>query len=195
MALQGIPSIIGAGIRSSAPAFNAGFDFRATAGYVTDVAPNTYVLASDTYPTSRGGFTFGWESTTGLDSRDRSTGVDSRLAGINFKPNSDTVTDTFRVDLPLAGTYNIRLALGDGTTSAQTNYVVVKDTSTALITFAPIATGGNFADAAGNLWSPANWPANNVAVSEAFATTILRIVIGGTVDSLSSCIAYLAVYS
>lgn len=194
MPLQGIPSIIGAGIRSTSFApFSAGFDFRATSGYVTDVAPNTYCLAADTYPTSRGGFTFGWDGTVGIDGRDRNAGVDVRLAGIVFGLNTATIF-TWRLDLPAPGTYQITLALGDGNANPQKNYFGLQDTFTSLLSFSPVSTtGSTWADATGTLLNAAAWPGSNTPVSKVFATSILRITLSGTVDTDSSCIAYLGV--
>src|SRR5581483_4227258 len=57
-----------------------GFDFRATSTYVTDPPTSTYVLAGTSYPTSRNGATFGWANTALVQSRDRNTMVDPRLA-------------------------------------------------------------------------------------------------------------------
>src|SRR5678816_4027126 len=111
---------------SFAPAagVDMGFNFRATSGFVTDGAEQTYVLTADTYPTTRGGFTFGWvilnDSPTAVD---RDSGIDVRLAGINYLPGYGGVgilsQSYFRVDLPTTGSYTIHLALGD--TFSKTN--------------------------------------------------------------------------
>jgi len=180
---------------SGGAAFNEGFNFRATSGFVTDGTDDTFVLTSDTYPTTRAGVTFGWETTSGLDSRDRSSGVDARLAGMHFKANDNTSTITFRVDLPSTGDYSIRLAIGDATGgNSQVNYVTAKDNSTAFITLSPISTDGDhYGDAAGNLPLEGDWAATNVAVTRTFASTIMRVTLGGTVDSASSTIAHLKV--
>lgn len=172
-----------------------GFDFRNTQAFVTDPSYATYVIG-DTYPTTRTvngvSVTFGWETFTGGAGRDRSNTVDSRLAGINFTANT-IATITFRVDLPASGAWNIGLALGDAAAgNAQTNYVVVEDGTTPLITFSPLSTSTTvFGDAAGNTWTPAAWPGSNVTVSKTFASTICRVVLGGTVAINSSCIAHL----
>src|SRR3990167_6684343 len=89
-------------------AWDKGFDFRNTSAYVTDPADHTYVLHTETYPTTRNGVTFGWSAGT-IDSRDRDSGIDARLAGINF----GAATGTFRVDLPATGDYDVRIASGD----------------------------------------------------------------------------------
>ncbi len=90
-------------------AWDKGFDFRATAGFVTDPADCTYVLISDTSPTTRNGATFVWTNTGGLDSRDRTTSGDTRLSGINFA----TANATWTLTLPGAGVYDIWMACGD----------------------------------------------------------------------------------
>jgi hypothetical protein len=192
--LQGVPSLFG-GQRVAAgfTPFSKGWDFRATSGFVTDIAPNTYDVG-DLYPTTRNGVTFGWGGAAGIDARNRNASADPRLAGIVFRSNDGNV-NTWQLDLPSAGTYNINLALGDAEGgNPQNNYFQLLDNTTSKILFNPVATGVNtFADAAGNLWTSANWPANNVAASVVFATTTLIFKNGGTVDTASSCIAHLLV--
>src|SRR5690349_3422013 len=112
MPLQGIPGIMGAGGGVAATAFSAGLNCRATSGFVTDAAPDTYCLATDAYPVTRGGITFGYDSLTNIDARDRNSGVDPQLAGLNFIVNSGASV-TLRLDLPSTGNYSIRLAMGD----------------------------------------------------------------------------------
>ena len=87
-----------------------GFDFRNTKNFVTDPSGSTYVLPGTVYPTTVNGVTFGWtkNSTTG---RGRNASLDPRLAGVNFANNGSPAT--FYVDLPLPGTYDLSLALGD----------------------------------------------------------------------------------
>ncbi len=139
--------------------------------------------------------TFGWETfEANLDSRDRNAGGDPRIAGITFIGNGITVQPVFRVDLPASGQWQIGLAMGDAAGgNPQTNYVIVKDSTTALITFAPLSTSGSqVGDAAGNLWSTAAWPGSNVMVTKTFASTIFRLVLGPSVgDANSSCIQHI----
>src|SRR5271165_2886814 len=92
-------------------AWQQGFDFRNTKGFVTDPSGDTYVLPSTLYPTSFNGTTYGWVKTTPVQGRDRNASLDPRLAGINFVTNGSP--GTFYVDLPSAGTYNLSLAMGD----------------------------------------------------------------------------------
>lgn len=107
---------------------DAGFNFRATSGYVTDGTNETYVLATDSYPTTRGGFTFGYVGTPG-ESRDRDSGVDRRLAGIHQADNA-TAQYTFRVDLTSAGSYNVSIANGDTGTGQAQQLFIIKDAAT-----------------------------------------------------------------
>jgi len=88
-----------------------GFNFRGTAGHVTDGAGDVYVVPGDYYPTTRAGVTFGvFRAETAY--ANRSTTSDPRLAGIMY--NVYGSGDHFRVDLPAPGTYHFRLAMGDG---------------------------------------------------------------------------------
>lgn len=87
-----------------------GFNFRATSGYVTDPANTTYSIG-DTYPQTRNGITFGWTgSPAAPTTRNRSTTVNAKVAGINFAAAASPLT--FRIDLPAAGSYDIGCALG-----------------------------------------------------------------------------------
>jgi hypothetical protein len=93
--------------------WDKGFNFRQTSGFVTDGANETYVLSGDSYPATRNGVTFGWEDAPSGD-RDRNSGIDRRLAGMNFVSSAAGASAyRFRVDLPAAGDYAVRLAIGD----------------------------------------------------------------------------------
>ena len=158
---------------------NMGFNFRATSGYVTDGANQVYVLPADTYPTTRGGFTFGWvvDGNT-VFSADRDNAGDVRLAGINYISGIIGGTPTyFRVDIA-PGTYNIYLAVGD-TVAQTTMFVEVKDTTTSKFTIGNFNTAINhYVDANGTDHTRANWPANNTSRSVAFATNQFRLYPG-----------------
>ena len=78
-----------------------GFDFRNSAGYLTDPPGDTYVLATTAYPTKGSGVTYGWVKTSLVNARDRNAKLDPRLAGINYATNGAPAT--FYVDLPSAG--------------------------------------------------------------------------------------------
>ena len=155
-----------------------GFDFRATAGYVTDPANTTHVLATMAYPTTVGGVTFGWANTALIASRDRSTTVDPRLAGINYARNGSP--GKFYVTLPSAGSYNLSLAMGDEGYSqcwvlCQVQFL---DGSTVLGTVTGNPLIANFEDAKGNTWTAAAWPGSNLALPVTLAGTQLTVVVG-----------------
>jgi hypothetical protein len=181
---------------TSAQGFQQGFDFRSTASFVTDPPGDTYVLAGTAYPTKVNGVTFGWVNTSLVQSRNRSTSVDPRLAGINFATNGSPAT--FYVDVPASGTYNLALALGDAGwqecwVGCQVQFL---DGSTVLAT---VTTGsmnlGFFDDAQGNVWSAAAWPTNNVSQQVTLTGTRLTVVVGTNIASGDyTPIAFLGVY-
>lgn len=173
-----------------------GFNFRATAGYVTDGGGETYCLGEpEAYPTTRSGSTFGWSGLVSGDAEvNRNAGNDRRLAGINYKANDGTQA-TFRLDLPAPGTYRIRLALGD-TVLQGDQYVQIRDGGSAVLTINDTTgtAAGTWDDATGTAYNNANWPGSNTSVNVAFTGTILNMVIGTpTAQSDSSTIAHLFV--
>lgn len=135
-----------------------------------------------TYPiTTTQGNTVGWEgSSTDNVARDRSTTDDKRICGLQSPTNADT---PFRFDLPSAGSYNIGFGAGDASYIASV-HTTIKDSSTVLGTLANGSTGAanSFFDAAGNIWTAANWPANNVLVPFTFSTTIARFQVSINTD-------------
>lgn len=159
-----------------------GFNFRATSGYVTDSAGETYVIGA-VYPETRNGITFGWNTDISGECRDRATGIDVRLAGINRQTNDGT-QKTFRIDLPAAGDYDIRLALGDGGGFDQAYvYLQVLDNATPVATIDDtdgLTAGGgvNFDDATGAGMTTAAWPGSNTKITKTFSSTTLNIKIG-----------------
>jgi uncharacterized membrane protein len=161
-----------------------GFDFRATAGYVNDPPTSTYVLATTAYPTTVNGVTFGWANTALVASRDRSTMVDPRLAGINYASNASPAT--FYVDLPSAGSYNLLLAMGDdGYTQCWTKcQIQFLDGNTLLGTVSGGQEGlGYFYDATGKNWSATAWPGSNVALPVTLSGTRLTVVVGSNLNT------------
>ena len=157
-------------------AFDIAFDFRATSGFVTDPSYATYCIG-EAYPTTRtiNGYsvTFGWESGTGLLTRDGSAALDPRLAGINFGGTGSV----FRVDLPDKGDVLVGLAVGDPRNNPNTTTITVSDTVTNLISFTAIQTVNTVADATNTLWGVAAWPGSNISVTKTFTTTICRVSI------------------
>jgi len=156
-----------------------GFNFRGTSGYVTDGLNETYVLGlADTYPTLRGGVTFGWVTLGAGGVADRNNALDRRLAGVNF--GSGAPTSDFRVDLPASGAYVIHLGLGDAGGGSGGNHftVVVKDDTTPVLTLTSILLVSNQTfDATGTSYPFATWAANEVGVTKTFASTICHLTI------------------
>lgn len=147
-----------------------GINFRATAGFVTDGAGETY-CTGDAYPVTRGGWTFGWED-AGVQTRDRNSTVDPRLAGMNFQATSGK---RFRIDLPAAGSYNVRVAAGDASSNNASAFDI-KDNATVLFSTTGTILGGHFKDATNVDRTTAAWPGSNVAQTVSFASTIFRLV-------------------
>lgn len=172
-----------------------GINFRATSGYVADSAGETYCIG-DIYPTTRGGITFGWESDPAGRTRDRNSGNDRRLAGINFWPNNNSpANNVFRVDLPAAGTYPVKLAVGDASSAQALQYYKIQDGSTVLTTVDDTSgTASNgFDDATGTEYTAANWPGSNTAYSAVMTGTALKILIGENKLTGSTTLAHLFV--
>lgn len=160
--------------------FVEGLNFRSTAGYVTDGTDETYVLDTDTYPTTRAGVTFGWESGSPFD-LDRDSGNDRRLAGCHAC--FSTAPETFRVDLPNTGTYDIYLACGDAASDQAAQDWKVKDSTTQLFTITANPGSNEFVDATNTVRTAAAWPGSNVANQQTFASTIFRIETNSLVGS------------
>lgn len=161
--------------------FDFGFDFRQSAGFVTDPANCTYVLAlgSDLYPQTRNGITFGWLVSPDGGAFDRSTGVDARLAGCAQSNNNDT-TNALQVDLPATGLWTVDLALGDQGAGTGPFTALLKDNTTLLKTWQLAAIVANHYWDASEVerTSDANWAANHVTQNYTFATTTLILQIG-----------------
>lgn len=173
-----------------------GFNFRASSGYVTDSAGQTYSLGA-AYPETRNGITFGWETIGHLDMRDRDSGIDVRLAGMNFNNASGGAHSTFRIDLPSSGSWDVRCAVGD--TSGHTDvYFKASDDATAFITVDSAGGHGAYEwfDAGGTVrTSASDWVNNNASVNRSFASTIMRFQIGKDAASGISCVAHIEVSS
>lgn len=174
-------------------AWDKGFNFRATSGYVTDGTNETYVFASDAYPVTRNGVTFGWDGIGAGQARDRDSTIDRRLAGIVYQPNNGSQYN-FRVDLEAADDYIINLAMGD-TEYAQTyQYYRFIDNTTVLRTIDD--TDGtlqdNYDDATGVNRTEALWPADNAPDTQTFSSTIFKLLIGSPVSqTLSTTVTHL----
>lgn len=160
-------------------AWDKGFNFRASSGYVSDGANETYVLADDGYPTTRNGVTFGWDGLDSGQDRDRDSGVDRRLAGIVFANNGGTQYN-FRVDLNSTGDYEINLAMGDTGGGQDYQYCQFKDNTSVLRTIddSDGTAFNNYDDATGVNRAEAAWPGSNAKDTQTFATTIFFLLVG-----------------
>jgi hypothetical protein len=169
-------------------AFDIGFDFRSTAGYVTDPSYGDFVGPTDSYPTTYtnvDGFSInaGWETlpTSGVDI---SASNDPRIAGAH-RASAGTGDDYFTVDLssgsaPGAGDYTVDIALGgdNGVVASLKLY----DDATELLAISGAINTNEFIDAT-NVKRTATTTWNGATVSKTFATTtckILNIVSGYT---------------
>lgn len=168
-------------------AFPQGVNFRNTLGYVTDAADCEF-SNSAAYPrTSAQGNTLGWENNGTVNTRNRNSGLDARLAGVNFDPNS---AGKFRIDLPATGNYDVRVAAGDAIYNNNCAWDL-HDTNTLLthLTTGNAGAGAKWKDSTNTSYTAANWISSNTPYAATFSTTILRLVPANT----SACIAHLYV--
>jgi hypothetical protein len=168
-----------------------GVNFRSTAGHVSDGVNETYSRGqSDLYPTSRATYTFGWNNFVDMERNDNAA-IDRRLAGC-CKYGNNAAQQTWRFDLPAAGTYDITLALGRFYNSTQ-NWIKLQDNTTDLFAITGLSlTADQFADANGSIHSSANWPANNTKRRVTFSSTTARLILGeGGSTATESAIAHI----
>lgn len=161
--------------------FDIGINFRATSTFVVDVTNETYCLG-DTYPTTRGGVTFGWSS--GASARDRSASVDRRLAGINFVAGN--AGSTFRVDLPSSGSVDVHIAIGDDAAQQNNQKWQIKDNATQLVSHGPVTavSGAHFLDETATDYADTAWPGSQTAETFTFSsTTFFFVPNSGTADN------------
>lgn len=140
-------------------------DFRFSDSYVTDAAADTYALVADTYPTVRNSEIFGW-ITGPEDCVDRNNANNPKLAGICYNSN-DGVQNEFRWNLT-AGTYSIRVALGDDFSAQVPQYLQILDnaTSRVIINDTDGTVTAHWTDATGvDRTSAADWVTNNAQVT------------------------------
>ncbi len=182
--------------------FDIGINFRSTnAGAFANIdgANETYCLgASDIYPTTRAGFTFGWVSAHEADGKgDRQAGNDRRLAGINYATNDGTPSQ-FKLDLPASGSSTIHLAMGDGSYSKAYQYVKIQDGvgGTNLVTIDDSNGTGSqhFDDATGTDYTNVTWPGSETGVAVSFTGTLLYLLLGSPgAQSAQTTLAHLRV--
>jgi len=158
-----------------------GFNFRGTVGYVADVGQEffwrggTQDTGAWTYPSTYSGVTAGWVG--GLGSGiDVDNTRDRRLAGRVQRSNAAAGEADFRIDLPATGDYEIGLAFSSSITVTR---VEVRDNASSLFTRSPSVSSGNVGDAAGTVFSFANWPSSQVLVPITMTSTQLIVRVGG----------------
>ncbi len=171
--------------------YRQGIDFRATDAFVTDPADHTSEIGTTAnYPrTTPQGNVVGWELAPS-GTRNRDAAVDARIAGMHFR--TDGSPADYRFDLPSAGDYRVRVAVGDAA-FAQNSKVELFDGVSSLGVVCDGATAaGEFFDAAGTLHTTAaNWVTNNAAVVHTLATGTFRVRVGGATTPVNgSAIAH-----
>lgn len=183
--------------------FDMAFDFRGTAGFVTDPSYGVPALG-ELYPhtyTNADGKSINAGLATGAGSAlNRNATFDPIIAGMNFISN-DGSGDTFQIDLssgsaPGAGTYNIYLAMGDtGGGVERTHYFEVKDGTTQLID----GTGGgsgvvssvnNLLDATLTNIPQSDNPWVSTPASKVFATNTAKVMLGHAAIGAQTCFAH-----
>lgn len=159
-----------------------GVAFRSTSDYVTDGANDTYCIG-DLYPTTRGSLTFGFEpSYSSAWCANRTTANDVRLAGMCTM----YANKPFRIALPNgAGTYRIRIAMGERFQSYSQQIVLTDDTTpwTGSTISAVGMSSYYYADATSTVYSASAWPGGNTTIEHTFTTSILRIYKGENNDT------------
>lgn len=158
--------------------YKLGFNFRATQGYVTDPL-NTVGFFGTAYPTSKvfpsATVNAGWDGT--VTATDRSTTVDSRLAGSNTLAQN-AAARKFRVDLPVSGQWAIRLASGSlAFTRAVSFDILDSDGTTVLYSRTEVSLAPpQFIDATRVVrTSAADWVTNNALINLTFSGTAAYI--------------------
>lgn len=174
-----------------APTAGIGFNFRATAAFATDPPGTTHALATDRYPTTRAGRTFGWVGNASVEGRDRA-GADPRLRGVV----QNTVAGTrplFAIDLPTAGRYRVCLAAGDNSFANWASFTILDDTSIVYTQSQLRTPAGSFADASGALRTAAAWASSAQCRELDFATNRFGITLNGPTGGNASVLAHLSV--
>ena len=166
-------------------AFPQGINFRATSGYVSDPTNTDYEIGTTAnYPrTTAQGNNVGWLDAPN-QTRNRSTGVDARLAGVHVNNAGSTNWKRYRVDLPSTGNYYVRVAQGDASFAQNTGIDLYDNTSslgTLVAVSAGFTAGGEFYDATGvKRTSAANWVSSNAQAGPfTFSTTTLIVQLNG----------------
>lgn len=165
-------------------ALPAGFNFRLTAGFVTDVSPDVYAQDPGSPPvaaypfTYSNGITGGWEIVSGslfTDGRDRDAATSPHLAGMQVPHGPDETQ--FRLDLPTPGNYYIQAAFGDFS-NPQTSDISLYDANRQIAKLAGDTPADSYLDATNVVLTNAAWQAGTNSrggrLEQLFDSTILR---------------------
>lgn len=162
-----------------------GINFRATSGYVSDAAGDTYSLGEAGF-LFRGGMFFGWTDGLGGDrARDRDNTVNARQAGGNFSNSSgsqDRVTILERY-LPWPGTWRIRVSAGDRFNARSNQKIEIFDDTTSKGTIVNDAStaSDHYVDATNvERTSVSDWGTNNASTDIVFSTNKFVMKTGTT---------------
>jgi hypothetical protein len=184
------------------PVVLAAINFRSTdpTGNPADepVAPATFALASDTHPTTRGGFTFGAAAGAPTASN-RTTSADQRLRGfLSFA----TGTARYRIDLAGGYTGPVKIKISMSVTNASgTPQLGIWDGDPATGTLiaqwlgTPSYANGETVDATGAVKTLATWVAENGGLELAATVTSGQIWLRRATGSGSALINHIYVES
>lgn len=157
-----------------------GINFRDTLAFVTDVSPDTYdnYLVTGVYPwTTPEGNSVGYDPNgDDVQLRNRVDTNNAKIAGCHlFVAPITGASRDYRIDLPSAGNYNVRIAAGEGFYGREVD-VSLYDTTTLLgsLSSGTTSAGQRFKDATNTEYTNVTWPGSNTAVQFTFATTICR---------------------
>lgn len=161
-------------------AFPQGINFRATDGFVSDGANEDGETAVSNYPwTTAQGNSVGWIDTSTVTTRDRNSGVDRRFAGMHFQTGGTAAQ--YKILLPSAGNYTIRVACGDYDNSQNVTIEVFDDvTSKGVLCSGTTSGADKFKDSTNTEYTSTTWPGSNTAATITFASTtcILKMPTG-----------------
>lgn len=176
-----------------------GFNFRDSVGFVTDGTNQKYSDDDDAYPNSDsiGGDSVvsGWLSLTNIFAADRDTGIDVRLAGLEYVGGGAATYESWQCDLPAAGNYKVRLALGDAGFAQANSRVAIWDSTVSQLLNRTEGTSvaGHFVDAAGVDYAAAAWPGSNSQVTLTFTTSTFIMRVYANSGALVSTVAHLEI--
>lgn len=158
--------------------------FRATDDQVDPADADAEIGTTANYPrTTPQGNSVGYESlSSGHLTRDRNTTTSVLLKGMHATSvTDDTLTSTYRIDLPSTGDHEIRMAAGDSAGSWDTR-VRFQDGSTTFQDY-NAASSNVWLDATGvNRANESAWVTSNAVLTRTFASTIFRVITGGATN-------------